>query len=65
MDTSANPSLMKRFRVKVGHAQVTVYAADEAQARQEARRLLSQEMPRLWDVIYQCDAQKFSIEEIP
>ncbi|MCH8150430.1 MAG: hypothetical protein IH987_21035 [Planctomycetes bacterium] len=55
---------MRPFHVKVGHAEVTVEARDREHAVQRAKRRLSIEMPRLWDVIHQIDTRGFHVDEV-
>ena len=55
---------LRPFHVKVGHAEVTVEARDREHAVQRAKRRLSIEMPRLWDVIHQIDTRGFHVDEV-
>jgi len=49
------------YTVTLGHNEVTVAGADEAEAIRVARRQLAAEMPRLWDMVYQTDDAKFQV----
>ena len=48
-------------RVKVGHLTVDVEGQSKDGVILEARRRLSLEMPRMWDVISSMDDQQFEI----
>ena len=61
----SHESPQKTYKVKLGHAEVTVKGRDEAEAVQKARKALSNELPRLWDKIYQTDARQFVVHELP
>lgn len=50
------------FRVKVGHAEVTVNARSPAEAIRRGRTQLSLEIPRMWDVIYSIDESMFRVD---
>jgi hypothetical protein len=52
------------FRVQLGHWRVDVRGRDNADAIQEARKQLCDDMPRLWDVITTMSAERFSVEPI-
>jgi hypothetical protein len=56
-------SQTERYHVRVGHSSVTVecYSPDEAIAL--ARRMLSLEMPRMWDVIQALAADRFEVSK--
>ena len=54
----------KRFRVRVGHTAVDVDGCDRDDAINQARRRMSADMPRLWDVIYKMDVNEFSVDEM-
>jgi hypothetical protein len=51
-----------KFEVRVGHARVTVEAATRQQALTAARRLLADDMPRMWDKIYSLRDDQFEVE---
>ena len=53
----------RKFRVNVGHNQVVVEGQDRREAIQIARTRLSLEMPRLWDVIFRMEDERFHVEE--
>jgi hypothetical protein len=52
-----------KFEIRIGHARVTVEAASREQALTEGRRLLADDMPRMWDKIYALRDDQFAIEE--
>ena len=57
-----NPSdTKKKFRVKVGHMAVTVPGATPQEAVRQARKQLSMDMPRMWDVIQAMSDDRFSV----
>lgn len=53
---------LRPFRVEIGHAAVNVVCATPDEAIRLARRRLSEEMPRLWDVIHHIGDNKFRVE---
>ena len=50
------------YQVRVGHVVVRVRARDEQEAIELAKRKLSHEMPRLYDVIRSLDATRFEVD---
>jgi hypothetical protein len=54
----------RKFRVRIGHNLLVVVAQDKDDALKHARRLLGEDMPRLWDVIYTLGEDDFSVEEV-
>ena len=54
----------RKFRVRIGHNLLVVVAQDRDDALRHARRLLGEDMPRLWDVIYTLGDNDFSVEEV-
>jgi hypothetical protein len=56
-------SIIRRFRVRVGHSEVSVEGRDAQDAIGRARTALSREMPRLYDVIYHMDPSRFDVTE--
>jgi hypothetical protein len=60
----SHESPLKTYKVKLGHAEVTVKGHDETEAVKKARKALSNELPRLWDKIYQVDDKQFVIHEV-
>jgi hypothetical protein len=58
---SPNQSL-RAFRVRIGHWELHVKARDADEAVQLARRHLSRELPRLYDVIRNLTASRFQVE---
>jgi len=59
---TSNEQPLKTFRVRVGHWETRVRAHDAAEAIQVARRRLSNELPRLYDVIRSMTAARFQVE---
>ncbi|MEX0936283.1 MAG: hypothetical protein WDZ59_00370 [Pirellulales bacterium] len=57
-----NTKAQQTYHVRVGHARVSVQCQSREQAIDLARRKLSSEMPRLYDLIHQMDVQRFQIE---
>ena len=57
-----DPIRLKTYRVRVGHWQLTVKAHDVQEAIEVARRKLSTELPRLYDVIRALTPAQFQIE---
>jgi hypothetical protein len=56
---SSRPQL--EFEVKVGHTRVVVQGATQEEAISNARKQLSREMPRMWDVIHNLDTSRFDV----
>ena len=54
----------QQYKVTVGFAQVTVDARNRSEALSVARRKLSQDVPRLWDVIFNMDAHRFQVDPV-
>lgn len=52
---------LRRFDVQLGFTRIFVYAATEADAIAEARRQLSRESPRLWDIIFGLEEKRFTV----
>jgi hypothetical protein len=59
---SNHNELLKSFRVCVGHWEMRVKAHDREEAIVIARRHLSLELPRLYDVIRSLTANRFQVE---
>jgi hypothetical protein len=57
-------SLTKKYRVKLGLAEVVVECCSKDEAIRLARTKLSNDMPRLYDVIQGAEDQEFQIDEI-
>lgn len=53
-----------RFHVQVGHWRVRVPGRDHADAIEQARKCLCEEMPRLWDVISNLNPDRFQVEAV-
>ena len=49
------------YVVCVGHMRVVVRGRSHGDAIEQARRKLSQDMPRLWDVIHGLAANRFEV----
>lgn len=52
---------VRSFVVRVGHTQVRVQGKSKEEAIREARRQLSLDLPRMWDVIHSLDDSRFEI----
>jgi hypothetical protein len=55
---------MTTYRVQVGHTSTTVQGRSVEDAIREARRLLCNEMPRMWDMIHKLDDSRFEVVPI-
>ncbi|REJ68106.1 MAG: hypothetical protein DWQ31_09435 [Planctomycetota bacterium] len=58
----SHPQRLSQYRVQLGHAHVEVESDSPELALGEARRRLSLEYPRLWDVIHETDVTQFRID---
>jgi hypothetical protein len=58
----SNHTPLISFRVRVGHWEVRVRAADPSSAVEAARRQMARELPRLYDVIRGMTAARFQVE---
>ncbi len=54
----------RRFEVRLGHVRVEVEAATMHEALVCARRKLSSEFPRLWDMIHQAPESRFMVQPV-
>ena len=54
----------KNYRVKLGFTEVFVEGSSKEEAIRHARKKLSDDMPRLYDVIYQADDIEFQVNEV-
>jgi len=59
---NVNPAQVVAYRVRVGHAEVTVRSPSPEEAIRLARRQLCAEMPRLWDVISRMEDRQFRVD---
>jgi len=50
-----------KFIVRVGHTTVTVESHSPEEAIRQARQVLCQQLPRLWDVIQELDESRFEV----
>ena len=57
----SDPSRPNSYNVKIGHAEVVVYASSVEEAIAIARRQLAEELPRLYDIICGMDATRFEV----
>jgi len=64
MDGLNQGGKMQLFRVDVGHTSVTVECRNMADAIPEAKRKLSIEVPRMWDMIRQLEEHRFQVSQI-
>ncbi len=58
------PEPRHRYKVQVGHCRVTVEGDSPEEAILAARRMLGQDLPRLFDVISTLDAARFEVTRI-
>ena len=58
------PIPTKKFRVKLGFSEVLVECSSKEEAIRLARKKLSDDMPRLYDVIRSADEERFQVDEI-
>ena len=56
--------MTKKYRVKLGLAEVVVECYSKDEALRLARTKLSDDMPRQYDVIHGAEDEKFQVEEI-
>jgi hypothetical protein len=61
MTTDNRPLLT--YRVRVGHLDIRLKARDVQEAILLARRQLSRDLPRLYDVIRDLTPQRFQVED--
>ena len=54
---------LQKYRVRVGHTEVSVKARDIVEAITLARRKLGRELPRLYDVIRELTPAQFQVDE--
>lgn len=64
MGGSGNTNNLKKFRVDVGHSSVTVECSNEAEAIPQAKRQLSKEVPRMWDLIQGLGDERFRVSPL-
>jgi len=55
---------LKRYRVCVGHTEVSVRCRGREEAVRLARSKLSAELPRLYDVIWHLTADRFRVDAV-
>lgn len=53
-----------KYLVQIGHTSVEVEGIDRADAIRQARRRLSAELPRMWDLIHQADERRFRVSPL-
>jgi hypothetical protein len=59
---NSDVATLKTYRVRVGHWEIRVTARDSDEAIAIAKRHLSRELPRLYDVIRSLTANRFQVE---
>lgn len=52
---------LETYRVKLGHLEVSVRCRGAQEAVRMARQQLSHDLPRLYDVIHQLEADRFRV----
>lgn len=55
---------MQDFLVRVGHLRLAVRCPNSQDAILAARQRLSDELPRMWDLIHQLDDRRFRVDLI-
>lgn len=65
MNQPDSSSRKRKYQVRVGHAQTTVVCNTVEEAIRLARKRMSVEMPRLWDVIHRIDDKEFRVDLMP
>jgi len=58
------PLPLKRYRVKLGHSEVSVECGSKEEAIRLARTKLSSDLPRLYDVIHGAEDEQFEVIEV-
>jgi hypothetical protein len=58
------PLPSKRYRVKLGHSEVSVECGSKEEAIRLARTKLSSDLPRLYSVIHSADCEQFEVIEV-
>ena len=58
------PLPSKRYRVKLGHSEVSVECGSKEEAIRLARTKLSSDLPRLYDVIHRAEDEQFEVIEV-
>ena len=61
---STEQSLTKKYRVKLGLAEVVVEGCSKDEATRLARKKLCRDMPLLYDIIHRAEDQEFQIDEL-
>jgi hypothetical protein len=64
MQDQIPPPDTRIYRVEVGHNSVMVESTSTEGAIRAARTLLSQQLPRLWDVIQKLTPDKFTVSTV-
>ena len=63
IDWNAATPLLE-YEVRVGHMRVIVRGGSDEDAISQARRELSREMPRMWDVIHTLATNRFEVHRV-
>ncbi len=58
------PLPLKRYRVKLGHSEVSVECGSKEEAIRLARTKLSSDLSRLYDVIHGAEDEQFEVIEV-
>ena len=61
---SDKPVPNKKYRVKLGFNEVSVECNSREEAIRLARTKLSDDLPRLYDVIHKAEESKFQVDEV-
>ena len=59
------PNPTKKYRVKLGLTKVTVECSSKEEAIRLARIKLTDDTPRLYDVILRAEDEQFEVNELP
>ena len=55
---------LSEYEVRVGHMRVIVRGGSHEDAIPQARRALSRDLPRMWDVIHTLAADRFEVNHV-
>ena len=55
---------LSEYEVRVGHMRVIVRGGSHEDAISQARRALSRELPRMWDLIYALATNRFEVSRV-
>ena len=61
MNAPQIPRKIQQYQVQIGHHRLRLEGASREEAIAQARQILAQDMPRLWDVIHDLDESRFQV----